>query len=138
VQVGDLANSIVDLAKSYQQSGDEASRQAALGMAIELGQRYSNPASAQSVISQLVGVSIERTALNAMEPTSPYGEAGQTVQGRINQLTQQRTTIRELVAQAEPLFQTMSQQDWLSYHSRSSIFGEENALHWLVGKYTQQ
>jgi RNA polymerase sigma factor (sigma-70 family) len=138
VQVKDLAGSIVDLAKSYQQTGDEASRQAALGMAIELGQRYSSASSAQSLISQLVGVSVERMALNAMDPGSPYGNEGQTVQDRLGQLTQQRTALRELVAEAEPLFPTMTEQDWISYHNRSSTFGEQNALQWLVGKYGQQ
>jgi len=32
----------------------------------------------------------------------------------------------------------MSDQDWISYHSRSMVFGEEVALRWLVGKYAQK
>jgi len=39
VQMRDLARSIVDLANSYQQAGDEASRQAALQMGVNLGRR---------------------------------------------------------------------------------------------------
>lgn len=138
VQVRQLTGDIVELARAYQQAGDEASRQAVLQMAVSLGQRYGNPAPGQSLVSQLVGVSVQRIALEAMDADSPYGSAGQTVRDRINELVQQRTAIRELTAQAQPLWPTLLEQDWISYHDRSRVFGEEAALRWLVGKYGQK
>lgn len=135
VQVRDLGREIVNLADRYGQAGDDASRQAALQMAVALGRRYSDAGPGEVLIAQLVGISVERTALTAMDPASPYGNGGQTVQDRLDLLKQQRDTFRALSQQADPLWQNMSGQDWMSYHSRSAAFGEESALRWLIGKY---
>ena len=137
-QLRELSQKIVDLAGSYQQAGDEVSRQAALQMAASLGRRYSDGSPGESLISQLVGISIERMALNAMDPASPYGANHQTVQDRLAQLVQQRTEIRELNKQAEPLWDNMSEEDWAGYLDRSRVSGGLRALNWLVSKYAQQ
>jgi len=137
-QMRDLGRNIIDLANSYQQAGDEASRQAALQMAVNLGQRYSNASAGELLISQLVGVALERMALSAMDPNSLYACGGQTVQNRLDQLAQQRVAVKELSIQADPFWQTMTDQDWISYHSRSATFGEEAAMRWLVNKYGQK
>jgi RNA polymerase sigma factor (sigma-70 family) len=137
-QVRDLGRGILDLADSYHQAGDEASRQVVLKFGEHLGRRYSDASAGEMVIAQLVGINVERTALGAMDPNGAYGDNGQTVQDRLNQLAQQRAAFRELAQQADPLWQTMSDQDWISYHNRSAAFGEEAAMRWLVGKYGQQ
>ena len=134
-QVRDLARSILDLANSYQQAGDEASRQAALQMAVNLGRRYGDTSPGETLIAQLVGINVERTALGAMDPNGAYNANGQTIQDRLNQLAQQRAAFKELSQQADPLWPSMSDQDWISYHNRSATFGEEAAMRWLVGKY---
>ena len=137
-QVRDLSRNIIDLANSYQQTGDEGSRQAALQMAVNLGRRYGDAAAGEWLISQLVGINVERMALSAMDPNSPYGGTGDTVQNRLDQLSQQRAAFRELSNQADPFWQSMTDQDWISYHNRSAVFGEEAAMRWLVGKYGQK
>jgi len=135
-QMRDLGKGIVDLAKSYQQSGDEISRQGALEMAVNLGRRYSDDGSGELLIGRLVGVAIEQRALGAIDPDSNYSGGG-TVKDRLDQLAQQRLQIQELAKQAEPFWEGMSDHDWISYHSRSAAFGEENAMRWLVSKYRQ-
>ena len=137
VQVRDLANQIVDLAGSYRNSGDEASAQAALQMAIGLGERFSSGSPGQILISQMVGVAVELKALQALDPNASFGD-GQTVQERMNQLGQHRTTIRQLTQQAAPLYPSLSEQDWITYQSRSMAFGEEAALRWLISKNAQK
>jgi RNA polymerase sigma factor (sigma-70 family) len=137
-QVSNLGRSILDLASSYRQAGDETSRQAVLEMAVTLGRRYSDPSAGEMLIAQLVGINVERTALTAMDPNGAYAANGQTVQDRLNQLAEQRAAFRELGQQADPLWQSMSDQDWISYHNRSAAFGEEAAMRWLVGKYGQK
>ena len=77
-QLKSLGLTLADLAKSYQQSGDEASAQAALQMAANLGQRYKSTPG-ETEVSWLVGMAVEGIALNAMDPNSPYGSDGQTV-----------------------------------------------------------
>ena len=137
VQFKELSGSILELAGSYRQSGDEASRQAALEMAVNLGRRYSEPAPGESLISQLLGVAVERSALAAMDSQTVVDASGQTARERIDELTQHRAAIRELNQQADPVWHSLSDQDWISYNSRSLAFGEQAALRWLVGKNAQ-
>jgi len=87
------------------------------------------------LITQLVGIAIERNALNAMAPASPYGDGGQTVQHRLDQLAQRSQTIKDGAKQVESLQQLMTPQDWITYNTRSRTFGEEAAAQWLVNKY---
>jgi hypothetical protein len=134
-EVRGLAGNLLDLANSYQAAGDETSRQAALGMAVDLGQRYGDALPGEMLIAQLVGINIERIALGAMDPSATYGANGQTVQVQLDQLTQQRAGIKALATQADPLLQTLSDQEWISYEDRSATFGEAAAMRWLVGKH---
>ena len=83
-------------------------------------------------------MAIQGMALNAMDPNSPYGTAGQTVKGRVDELALQRRGIKELVQQFDSAQQKMSDQDWISYKDRWRAFGEEAALRWMVSKYGQR
>jgi len=137
-QVKQLGVDLVDLAKAYSQSGDPVSAQAVLQMAMNLGQRYADPSTDPMLINQLVGTAIEKIALSAMDPNSPYGSSGQTVQDQLSQITRNRAAIAELVQQATPLLPTISDQDILNYENRRRAFGEVAALQWLVNKYGQK
>ena len=119
------------------QTGDESSAQAVLQMAANLGQRYSCVSPGEPEISQLVGIAIERIALNQIDPTSPY-DAGGTVKDRLDQLAQQNTGLRQLAKQTEALMPRMTDQDWISYKDRWRNFGEEAAGRWLINKYGQK
>jgi RNA polymerase sigma factor (sigma-70 family) len=134
-QLKQLGRDIVDLANAYSQAGDTTSAQAALQMAATLGRSYVNPTTGEPAISQLVGMAIETMAFNAMDPNSPYGGNGQTVQDQLNQLDQQKAAIQQLFQQADPLRQTMSDQDWIIYTNRRMLFGEVAAAQWIVSKY---
>ena len=131
----ELGLDMIALAGAYRDSGDSASAQTVLQMAATLGQRYGNTVAGETEVSRLVGMFIERASLNAMDPNSPYGNAGQTVQDRMDQLARQREAINSLAQQAEPLLPMMSDQDWMSYKDRWKLFGEEAAARWVIGKY---
>lgn len=90
------------------------------------------------MIGQLVGISIEQRALQAMDPNSSYGDSGQTVQEQLNELAQQRAAAVELSRQAFNLYPAMSDQDWIIYRDRSAAFGMAAADQWLVNKYGQR
>jgi len=137
-EVKQLGLNLVELANSYRQAGDPASAQAALQMAANLGQRYGNTVVGETEISRLVGMAVERIALNAMDPNSPYGTAGQTVQDRLDYLAQQSADLKKIAEQTEVLQHSMSDQDWISYKDRWRVFGEEAAGKWLINKYGQK
>ena len=130
-----LGLQMVELSQSYRRAGDENSAQAVLGMAVKLGQGYGP---GDCAISHLVGLAIERNALGALDPGSPYGGNGQTVQDRLNQLAQQKAAVSLLFRQGGPLLETMSEQDWISYIDRDKSYGEEAAMRWAVSKFGQK
>lgn len=133
-QLKALAQETVALAASYRQAGDENSAQAALQMAIGLGHQMDGaPGAFVPLVTQLVGMAIERMALASMDPSSAYGDG--TVQQQMDQLAQRRSSIKELVKQSTPFHEQMTADDWLNYNERTRSFGEENAMGWLLNKY---
>jgi hypothetical protein len=101
---------------------------------LNLGQRF-DAAPGEGLASQLLGLAIQGSFLYAMDPNGPYGTAGQTVRGRLDELNLQRQEMKELVQQFDGAQQRMSDQDWISYKDRWRAFGEEAALRWMVSKY---
>jgi len=134
-QMKQLGISLVQAAAAYSQDGDAASAQSVLQMAADVGQQYSTLVPGEPEISQLVGIWIERNALQSMDPNAAYGDPGQTVQDRVNQLTQERDATTLLGQQAEKLMPSLSDQDWVIYKDRWLMFGEANAQQWIVAKY---
>lgn len=133
-QLKELNQDIVDLAKSYRQAGDSAFAQSLLQTDLQLGQRYSE-GPAEFLINTLVGIAIQRNALSAMDPGSPYGAAGQTVADQLNQLAQQKDNIKTLVQQTQEILPTMPDEDWINYQNRRMMFGEQDAFRWVLNKY---
>lgn len=132
VQIKDLGRELLGLANSYQQAGDSSSRESALQVAVQLGQRLSDPAAGETLLRQTVGICVERAALQAMDPESPFDTAGLTVQGRLNQLTSRVDEIRLFAKQSDPLWKTLNDQDWVNYEGQLAANGEEAALRWLI------
>ena len=137
-QMKQLSLDAVDLANAYRQAGDSTSAQAVLQMAVKLGQSYAASSPGEYEIGQLVGISIEQRALQAMDPNGPYGDSGQTVQEQLNELAQQRAAVNELAQQAFSLYPAMSDQDWIIYRDRAAAFGMTSADQWLINKYGQR
>ena len=131
-ELRDLSRKTVALSAAYQAAGDETSAQALLRMNSALGQRF-NGAPGEALVSQLVGIAIEADTLRAMPPSAEFA-AGQTVQERLDQLTQQRETLKGL-AKVEGLLETMPPEDVISYWDRWRGFGSESTLRWAAGKY---
>lgn len=138
LQLKNLTKQIYDLAGAYRQAGDTTSAQAVLLMGDTLGQQYATPSPGEPTITQLVGIAIENIALKAMEPNLPYGDNGQTVQDRLNQLQQQRANIQQMCDQVENLLPSLTPQDLIIYKNRWLMFGEQNAEQWVINKYGQQ
>jgi hypothetical protein len=133
--VMELGQNLVALAASYAQAGDQSSHDTALQMALDLGRRIDDPAAGETMRWQLIGIRVERAALAAMDPVSPIGGTGQLVQERLDQLARQKDAIQALAKQADPLWKTLSDEDWTGFHARVAASGEEAAVRWLVSNY---
>ncbi|HWX22185.1 MAG TPA: hypothetical protein VN578_19970 [Candidatus Binatia bacterium] len=133
-EMNTLGKNMVELAASYRQAGDQTSAQAALQMVIGLGQQLdATSGTCVPLVTRMVGMAVERTAFDAMDPSSAYGDA--TVQQQLDQLAQRKHSIQDLVKQSAPFQQQMTAEDWLNYNERTVSFGEENAIGWLLNKY---
>jgi hypothetical protein len=128
-----LGVTIRDLAKSYQQSGDQASGRATLQIAVELGRRYNN--SAMDGLSQLVGTATELIALRGVAATGLNDSDGRAVHDRITQLNQQRSAIRRCYQDAVPLLGRMSEEHWQTFSECAREFGQPAAMQWALGKF---
>jgi RNA polymerase sigma factor (sigma-70 family) len=133
-QVREVGQNLVDLSQAYQQAGDSGARETALQMSLDLGRRLDDP-SGQSSRWQLIGIRVERAALREMDPDSPIPGTDQLVQNRLDQLATQMSTIQGLAAQADPIWKTLSDQDWGQYLSQVESSGEEAAVRWLVSTH---
>jgi hypothetical protein len=132
-----LTQNIVDLAAAYRSEGDPASADAALQIAIGLGQQMdASTGTCVPLVTRLVGIAVQRMALGAMDPSGAYGDG--TVQQQLDELVQRRMSIHDLAQQVNPLMQQMTAEDWQNYNQRTLVFGEENAMGWLVNKYGQK
>jgi hypothetical protein len=124
---------LVDLAKAYQQNGDTASAQASLQLAMDLGQRL-DESGTQTFIQKLVGMAIQKLALNTMDPNATLA-GGQTVQARLDGLQQEKAYINSLDIQWQNLAPNMSDQDVMNYYDRQWRFGVIQAHEWMINKF---
>jgi hypothetical protein len=137
-QLMDLGRNLVDLAGGYATIGDQEAQKTALQMALNLGRHLDDPAAAQTMRWQLIGIRIERAALETMEPASPIFDTGQLAQDRLDQLARQKNDIQQLTKQADPIWKSLSDADWTGYHSQMAAAGEEAAVRWLVSNYPRR
>ncbi|HWY75662.1 MAG TPA: hypothetical protein VN281_08590, partial [Verrucomicrobiae bacterium] len=73
--------------------------------------------------------------LGAMDPTSAYGDSGQTVQDQIDQAVGRRQAIRAMVDQFQAIEPEISEPDMVSYFDRRMTSGEMAAEQWVIRKY---
>jgi tetratricopeptide (TPR) repeat protein len=135
-QFKQLTQNVMELATAYRQAGDEASAQAALQTGMNLGQRLATGQS--TAIQDLVGIALQALTLSGVDPASPYGTSGQTVQEHMDDLRQQRKAIKTLNQSVEGLLPNLPEQDLVTYFDRQKVFGEYPTMQWLVAKYGKQ
>ena len=129
-----LGENMLDLARSYREAGDVASFEAAVAMAVNLGRQYRNSGNAL-LVHQMLGFDIEQSALNVLDPASPFGPDGRTAQDLLNSLKSERSSLSGLLRETVHLQEQMTPQDWIGYIDRMKLLGEANAMRWLRSKY---
>jgi RNA polymerase sigma factor (sigma-70 family) len=136
----DLHTKMLDLANSYRQGGDAASAEAVLQMMVGMAEHFngSKGAAGLSASTRIVALDIERNALQAMNPASPFGSDGRTAKDRLDDVARERATLVELCKQFDALSQKASAQSLINYFDRARLFGEEAALAWLKQNYGEK
>jgi hypothetical protein len=78
------------------------------------------------------------SALESLDPSAAYGSKGGTVRDRLNALKAEKNGIGDLVRETVPLQDKMTPEDWVGYLDRMKLFGEQNAMRWLLAKHAKE
>ena len=125
-----LVENIIALSKSYRQAGDGVSADAAVAIAVNLGEQFQNSGNAL-LVNQMLGMGIEQSALEALDPDALFGPAGRTPRDLLQDLNADRAAISALLRETVPLQDRMTSQDWIGYMNRMKMLGEVDAMRWL-------
>jgi RNA polymerase sigma factor (sigma-70 family) len=129
----ELTVKMVELANSYRQAGDQTSAQAALQMAVSMGDYFGT--AGMPPVKRAFGFAIELAALGAMDPTSPYGPDGKTVKDQLDYVAGEKAANLELIRQLDILYPKATPQDMITFLDRAKLFGDKAAMEWLKQKY---
>lgn len=126
-----LASQMADLANSYGSSGDNASKQALLEGAWEMGTQLRMAGQQGILLSDLVGLAMQNLALQRWPPGVPAPFIENSVS---DQLLANRRFRQELQSNSVLFDQWLSaanESDIIHYFDRLRTFGELNAMRWL-------
>jgi len=132
----DLTVKMVELANSYRQAGNTTSAQAALQMAVNMGNYFGS--ADMPPVKRAFGFAIELAALGAMDSTSPYGPDGKTVKDQLDYIAGEKAANLELIKQLDSIYPKATPQDMITFLDRAKLFGDKAAMEWLKQKYGQK
>ncbi len=128
------SRSLMELQKNAVESGNTASAEEAIQLTYSLGRMFATPEASRTLIGQLVGVSMERRALEALPPDAQRDYLPVTPQQRLAELEKQKQTVKELVPLTENLIRSRDETLLAEYFRRNNADGELSALMWLKAK----
>ena len=127
------SRSLMEWQKSAMESGDAASADDALRLTYDLGRTFATPEASRTLIGQLVGISMEYRALNALPADAQPEWLGVAPAQRIAEMVTQKQNVSALVKDSgfEWLIQSQNEQLLAEYLRRNRDDGEFSALTWL-------
>jgi hypothetical protein len=129
-----LAQEVQAMQKEYLAAGDTASAESLAQMGRVLSQQLISGEGSRPLISQLVGIAIERILISPFPAESQPAFLGGTVQQRIDEMNAFRQQIRTLTANFEPMMARGDANEIISYMDRIKSQGEYKAMLWLQNR----
>ena len=129
-----LAQDVQGMQKEYIAAGDSASAEALAQMGRSLAQQLIAGEGSRTLISQLVGLAIERITISPLPLDSQPEFLNGTVQQRIDELTAFRQNVKSLVPQIEEMMARGNETEIISYFDRMKLQGEYKAMLWLQNR----
>ena len=130
-QLKNLAQEMATMQRQYLAAGDTASAENLAAMGLQLGQRLSTGEASRTLISQLVGIAVERIALNPLDAQRQYDFLGGNVSEHLAQLDARRAAVREQTQLFDAWMRQATDADIVSYFDRFKIYGESGAMAWI-------
>jgi hypothetical protein len=96
-----------------------------------LGQRLGTGEASHTLISQLVGIAVERIVLNPLNADQHYDFLGGSVREHIEQLNARRAAVKQDTQLFDSWMRQATDADIVSYFDRFKIYGETSAMAWM-------
>ena len=130
----ELGKDEVDLQKRYLAAGDQRSADLLAADAVRMARQLSAGEGAVSLLSQMVGASIESSALKEYPPEARPAFLSASAQERLTELQQQRESVRASAKFWDQWIGTASASDVIAYFDRVKLSGESGAMAWLQNR----
>ena len=133
--LSDMKNVAIEVSTEYQQLVgderlDEADELAMVGL--RLGQQMSLGDASRTLISQMVGIAVEKKILSVMDPARQYPDLPLSVDQMRSELQRQQDELKSLIPTVrEVVMPHPDEQMLMNYLERFKLQGEENALRWF-------
>ncbi len=131
-----LEISIQDLAKEKLAAGDLDSVQNLSQMGLTFADQIRSGDSGKLIINLLVGNAIEAVALSPLDQNTSYNFLdGQTPAQILQQLKEQKTSLRELVPNFDSAYPNLAPEEMAGFIERMKIYGAVDAMRWVVQQH---
>ena len=127
------SRSLMEWQKAATDSGDTAAAADAIQLTYGLGRTFATPEASRTLIGQLVGISMEKRALESLPADAQPDWLGVTPAQRLAEIEKQKQAVKDLVAVGDLMWLIQSQNEELlaEYLRRNRNDGEFSALTWL-------
>jgi hypothetical protein len=126
-----LAQEMANLQRQYVAAGDTVSAENLAALGLQLGQRLGTGEASHTLISQLVGIAVERIVLNPLNAEQNYDFLGGNVREHIEQLNARRAAVKQDTQLFDTWMRQATDADIVSYFDRFKIYGESSAMAWI-------
>jgi len=133
----ELAQAMQNAAEQYRQQGDAASAESLAGAGLLLGSHLSAGGGSQTLINQLVGISIEKRFLQLLDPTREQDPFGRPIAEVRAAIERHQALLKEYAQSMAGLMFALDDTELANYMERVKLHGEEAALAWLKAKHGQ-
>lgn len=122
---------LMEWQKSAAESGDAAASEEALRLTYGLGRTFATPEASRLLIGQLVGLSMEKRALDALPADAQRDWLAVPPAQRLAEIERQKQIVKEVTAASEWIIQSRDEQLFAEWLRRVRHDGESAALLWI-------
>ena len=122
---------LMDLQQGACAAGDRAAENDALRLTYGLGRTFATPEASRTLIGQLVGIAMEKRALEALPADASRDWLTVVPAQRLGEMEKQKATVKELTASLDWVVQSQNEPLLAEYLRRFRNDGELSALTWL-------
>ena len=125
------SRSLMELQKSASESGDTAAADEALRLTYNLGRTFATPEASRMLIGQLVGISMEKRALEALPAGAQPEWLKVTPAERLAEIERQKADVQGVAKGIESVIQSQDSEIIAEYLRRMRTESEAAAYEWL-------